>query len=327
MSDIQKNIVTIGGGTGTFVVLSGLKHIPNVSLSAIVSVLDDGGSTGRLRDAYGFLPPGDARQALIALAEDGNKASLMRDLFSYRFSKGDIAGHNFGNLFITALSDITGSEARALEEASRILRVHGKVIPVSETPGTLVARLLNGETVVGEHAIDTRTPGRSPIVELSTKEKVEACDEAIQAILAADAVILGPGDLYASTLANFAVGGLSDAVKKSKAKLVYIVNLFTKAGETDGYTARKHVEEVTRYAGRKPDAVLIHSGEFAKDVLSLYEKEHEFPVEDDLGDDTSVSRSSFADVSVAKMTEGDAVPRSLIRHNSEKLRDAIREIL
>lgn len=325
--DAHKNIVTIGGGTGTFVVLSGLKHIPNAELTAVVSVLDDGGSTGRLRDAYGFLPPGDARQALVALAEDGNGESLMRDLFNYRFSKGDIAGHNFGNLFLTALSDIMGSGARALEEASRVLRVHGKVIPVSEKPGTLVAKLQNGETVVGEHAIDTRTPGRSPIAELSTKENVEASAEAKSAILSADAIILGPGDLYASTLANFAVAGLSDAVKNSKAKLIYIVNLFTKAGETDGYSAQRHVDEVARYAGRHPDAILIHSGEFAKDVLALYEKEHEFPVVDDLPENPSVFRSAFADVAIAKKTEGDAVVRSLIRHNSAKLREAIEGIL
>ncbi len=327
MLDTQKKVVTIGGGTGTFVVLSGLKRIPNVELTAIVSVLDDGGSTGRLRDAYGILPPGDARQALVALAEGGNGESLMRDLFNYRFSKGDIAGHNFGNLFLTALSDITGSEASALEEASRILRVRGHVIPVSGTPGTLVATLENGEKVVGEHAIDTRTPGRSPIAKLETKENVMASAEAVGAIAAADAIILGPGDLYASTLANFAIGGLTEAVKKSKAKLIYIVNLFTKAGETDGYSARKHVEEVARYAGRHPDAVLVHAGKFEQSVLSLYEKEHEFPVEDDLGEGASIFRRSFADVTVAGKIEGDAVTRSLIRHNSEKLGDAIREII
>lgn len=327
MTEIKKNIVTIGGGTGTFVVLSGLKKIPNMSLTAIVSVLDDGGSTGRLRDAYGYLPPGDARQALIALSEEGNGESLMRELFSYRFTKGDIAGHNFGNLFLTALSDIIGSESRALEEASKVLRVKGKVIPVSDTPGTLVATLENGETITGEHTIDTRTPGRSPIVSLSTIEKTHVCAEAAQAILEADAIILGPGDLYASTLANFAIEGLMDAVKNSKAKLVYIVNLFTKAGETDGYSAARHVAEVARYAGRNPDAVLIHSGVFEPAVLSLYEKELEFPVADDLGDAPNVFRRSFADITVAKQAEGDVVPRSLIRHNSEKIAETVSGLL
>lgn len=319
------NIVTIGGGTGTFVVLSGLKELPDVSLSAIVSVLDDGGSTGRLRDAYGFLPHGDARQALIALADE--KAYLTRELFGYRFSKGDIAGHNFGNLFLTALTDILGSDAQAIEAASAVLRVRGRVIPVSEKPGTLVARLENGETVVGEHAIDTRAPGRSPIADLSTTEPTEACADALEAIAEADLIVLGPGDLYASTLANFAVQGIKEAVAASPARLVYIVNLFTKAGETDGYSAKKHVEEITRYTGKKPDLVLLHSGEFAKDVLEYYAAEDEFPVDDDLGDDSSVVRGKFADIIVAEKQSGDVVPRSFIRHDSKKIAQNIAALL
>ncbi len=322
---MDKNIVTIGGGTGTFVVLSGLKQLPNVSLSAIVSVLDDGGSTGRLRDAYGFLPHGDARQALIALADE--RASLTRALFAYRFSKGDVAGHNFGNLFLTALTDILGSDAKAIEAASAVLRVKGSVIPVSEKPGTLVAKLQNGETVVGEHAIDTRTPGRSPIVALSTKEPAEVCADAKQAIAHADMIILGPGDLYASTLANFAVSGLAEAVKHSPARLLYIVNLFTKAGETDGYSARKHVAEVTQYAGRRPDVVLLHTGAFVKDVLDHYAEEKEFPVADDLGSDPSVIRSDFADVMVAEKVAGDTIARSFIRHDPRKVAESIAALL
>src|SRR3989344_9687274 len=183
----KKNIVTIGGGTGTFVVLSGLQRLPNVALTALVSVLDDGGSTGRLRDAYGFLPVGDARQALIALAKNGS-ASVIRKLFEYRFSKGDIAGHNFGNLFLTALTDILGSDAAAIEAASQILRVKGSVLTISTEPATLVATLESGETVIGEHVIDTRTAGRSPVVALKTTEPVSISSEAQQAILGADLI-------------------------------------------------------------------------------------------------------------------------------------------
>jgi uncharacterized cofD-like protein len=319
------NIVTIGGGTGTFVVLSGLKHLPDVSLSAIVSVLDDGGSTGRLRDAYGFLPHGDARQALIALADNG--ASLTRALFAYRFSKGDIEGHNFGNLFLTALTDILGSDAKAIEAASAVLRVQGRVIPVSEKAGTLVATLEDGQKVVGEHAIDTRMPGRSPIAALSTAEPTEVCADAKKAIAEADLIILGPGDLYASTLANFAVSGLREAVEASKARLVYIVNLFTKAGETDGYGAKRHVDEIVRYTGKKPSLVLLHAGAFEKDVLEYYAAEKEFPVVDDLGNDPSVKRGTFADIVVAKKVAGDVVPRSFIRHDSGKLAEAVGEFI
>ena len=322
---MNTNIVTIGGGTGTFVVLSGLKQLPDVSLSAVVSTMDDGGSTGRLRDAYGFLPHGDARQALIALADDG--ASLTRSLFAYRFSKGDIEGHNFGNLFLTALTDILGSDAKAIEAASAVLRVRGRVIPVSEKPATLVATLENGETVVGEHAIDTRTPGLSPIAALSTKEPSEVCEDAKQAIAEAQVIVLGPGDLYASTLANFAVAGLKEAVAASPAKIVYIVNLFTKAGETDGYTAQKHVDEIARYTGRKPDLILVHQNGFPKEVLDYYAAEKEFPVVDDLGDASNVVRGEFADVIVAKKVAGDVVPRSFIRHDSVRIAKEIHHVI
>jgi uncharacterized cofD-like protein len=326
MPEAEKHVVTIGGGTGTFVVLSGLKHIPNIYLRAIVSVADDGGSTGRLRDSYGFLPLGDARQALIALADD-DRASLMRSLFGYRFPKGDINGHNFGNLFLTALTDILGSDAAAIEAASGILRVRGKVVPVSEKPATLVAHLENGETVVSEHLIDERTSGRSPIISLETKDVVLLSNDAEEAVAEADMIVLGPGDLYASTLANFAVSGLKEAVAEGPGKLIYIVNLFTKAGQTDGYSASRHVAEITRYAGRKPDAIIVHEGGFPDDILERYALESEFPVVDDLPQDASIIRGHFADVVVAKKVAGDLLPRSLIRHDSRKIAEALETLL
>lgn len=324
MADVKRKIVTIGGGTGTFVVLSGLKRLMNVTLTAIVSVLDDGGSTGRLRDAYGYLPPGDARQALVALADDDE---LIRKLFSYRFTKGDVAGHNLGNLLLTGLSDILGSGADAIDAASKTLRVKGVVLPVSISPATLVAELEDGTVLVGEHVIDERQPNRSHVAKLTTREHSEANPKAVEAIRNANAIIIGPGDLYTSTLADFAVSGISEAVRASQAKLIYIVNLFTKAGQTDGYSALKHVSEIEKHLGRKPDVILIHSGVFAKDVLERYAKEHEYPVEDDLLDSPSVIRGQFADVLVAEKIEGDTVPRSLIRHSSEKIASAIEKIL
>lgn len=326
MSEIKRKIVTIGGGTGTFVVLSGLKKLDNVRLTAVVSVVDDGGSTGRLRDAYGFLPPGDARQALVALADDAD-GGLIRQLFSYRFTKGDIAGHNLGNLLLTGLSDILGSGADAIDAASKTLRVKGRVVPVSTMPATLIAQLENGEVLTGEHIIDERIPGRSRITGLSTKEDVAANPVALESIKNAKIIVLGPGDLYASTLADFAVRGISEAVQSSKGKLVYIVNLFTKAGQTDGLSAAQHVAEIERHVGRKPDAILVHSGEFAPDVLERYAKEHEYPVVDDLPQIDSVIRGQFADVVVAEKIEGDTVPRSLIRHSSERIASAIEKLL
>lgn len=320
---LKKNVVTIGGGTGTFVLLSALKNLPNISLSAVVSVADDGGSTGRLRDAYGFIPPGDARQALVALAKEG---SLLRDMFAYRFSKGDIAGHNLGNLFLTALRDRLGSDGKAIHAASEILRVKGRVVPVSEFPAILSAILEDGDTLVGQHAINVRPPG-APIKKLAVDDHVSLAQEAKEVISSADMIILGPGDLYTSTLANFAVPGLTEIVSGSKAKLVYFVNLFTNASETDGYSARQHVAEITRYAGRAPDVVIVHVGELPAEVRDYYAKKKGFPVVDDLGDDQSVVRGSFADVVLIPKLETDAIDRSLIRHSPEKVREAIEKLL
>jgi len=162
---------------------------------------------------------------------------------------------------------------------------------------------------------------------LETKEPSKVCEDAKQAIEEADIIILGPGDLYASTLANFAIGGVTDAVASSPGRLVYIVNLFTKAGETDGYSAKKHVEEVARYAGRKPDTILIHQGSFAEEVLDRYAAEKEFPVIDDLGEGAHILRRHFADVVISEKLPGDAVSRSLIRHDSAKIAEAIQALI
>ena len=319
-----KRIVTIGGGTGTFVVLSALKSLPGVSLSAVVSVADDGGSTGRLRDSYGFLPLGDARQALVALAKDG---TMLRDIFTYRFSKGDIAGHNLGNLLLTALTDKLGSDGAAIRAVSEILRVRGYVVPVSDFPATLVAELAGGERIVGQHAINARPAGGPAIVGLSVSEKISLADQAELAVDSADFIILGPGDLYTSTLANFAVPGLKEAVRQSNACLIYFVNIFSTASETSGYSASKHVAEIEAYAGRKPDHIIMHTGHIPADILEYYEKKNAFPVIDDLGDDPRVVRGTFADVVPLHKIEGDAIERSLIRHDPKKIAEVIQSLL
>ncbi len=314
-------IVTIGGGTGTFTVLSGLKQFPEVSLSAIVTTADDGGSTGHLRDAYGFLPAGDARQALVALAEDGN---VLRDLFAYRFSKSEIKGHNLGNLFITALTDLLGSDAAALEEASKILRINGAVISASDQSATLVAKLSDGTEVSSEHLIDSRVAGRARIVELSYAQPVPISAAARRAIEESDVIILGPGDLYTSTAAALLPTGMREALATSRAKLIYVMNLFTKAGQTDGYKASAHVAEIARYAGRHPDHVVLNDGSFPENVLAYYAEEGECPVENDLiGNEGQVNILSLASVQTAAKVEGDALPRSLIRHDVQKLAQAL----
>lgn len=317
----MKHAVTIGGGTGTFVVLSALRRLPDLSLSAIVSSADDGGSTGRLRDAYGFLPLGDARQALVALAEDGQ---IMRDTFAYRFKKGDVQGHNLGNLLLTALTDLLGSDTAALEEASKILRVSGRVIPASETPGTLIAELVDGTSLRGEHRLDEHMPGRAAIKALRLETSTPASGAAMHAIINADVIVLGPGDLYASTIAPILPDGMKESVRASKARIVYLMNLFTKSGQTGSMSAGDHVRELAQYLGREPDHILMHvNGGFDPVVIERYGEEGGVPVHDDLVDDRRVVRVSLASVHQVPAVEGDPVPRSLVRHDVEKLAAAL----
>ncbi|KND47911.1 MAG: LPPG:FO 2-phospho-L-lactate transferase like, CofD-like [Parcubacteria bacterium C7867-004] len=321
----MKNIVTIGGGTGTFVVLSGLRRIPGVALSAIVTSADDGGSTGHLRDAYGFLPAGDARQALVALAEDGN---VLRDLFAYRFEKSDVKGHNLGNLFLTALTDLLGSDAAALEEASRILRVCGTVIPATEEATTLVAKLADGSVLKNERLIDDHAQGRARIEELALEKNAALSPAAKDAIEEADLIVLGPGDLYTSSIAALLPDGMKEAVQASRARLVYVGNLFTKAGQTEGYTARDHVREIARYAGREPDVIILNDNGLSKEVLEKYAAEGEYPpVDDFLPTDARVRRLPLVSVYVVPAVENDPLPRSLIRHDPAKLAAALSKLL
>lgn len=316
--------MTIGGGTGTFVVLSGLRTYPDLALTAIVSSADDGGSTGRLRDAYGILPPGDARQALAALAEEDG---LLRELFNYRFSRGDVSGHTLGNLLITALADTLGSTTAALEAAARILRIDGRVVSVSDDPTRLVARLADGTELLGEHAIDTRAPGRAAIAEVRLAESALCSASALSAVEEADIIVLGPGDLYTSTIAPLLPEGMRSVLAASRAKLVYVMNLFTTSGQTDGYAASRYIAEVERYAGRAVDHILIASDALPEEALRRYAAEGERPVEDDLGDEPRVLRGPFVSIVLVETILEDPVLRSLIRHDGAKLARTLSTLL
>jgi uncharacterized cofD-like protein len=317
-------VVTVGGGTGTFVVLSGLRAIPNLSLTAVVSSADDGGSTGHLRDAYGILPPGDERQALVALAEPD---TMLRALFTHRFTKGDIKGHSLGNLFLAALSALLGSDTAAIEEASRILRIRGKVVSITERPTRLVATLEDGTVVNGEHRIDERVPFRPAIAKLALADKGWISPSARTAITEADMLVFGPGDLYTSTLAPLVVPGARRAIAESGASIAYVVNLFTKVGQTDGYGAARHVAELERYVGRPVDAILVHSNGVSPEAVERYASQGEVLVEDDLGDDPRVARLPLASVTAVPPVPEDPIQRSLIRHDPEKLAAALVRLL
>ncbi|MCA9379492.1 YvcK family protein, partial [Candidatus Dojkabacteria bacterium] len=221
------NIVVIGGGTGSYAILSGLKQLTGHQLTAIVPATDSGGSTGRLRDEFGFLPVGDVRQCLVALAENQDESLSLRELLSYRFDKGGdgLAGHNLGNLLLTALTDISGGEIQAIAILEKLLNIQGHVYPVSLTKTNLVAEYENGETVSGEHKIDEPAyphDGRVRIANLHATPKVRTHKLVKEAIADADVIIMGPGDLYTSLIANLVVGGVAEALQAAKAKFVYI---------------------------------------------------------------------------------------------------------
>jgi len=325
----KKRVVVVGGGTGTHTVLTGLKHYTDhIDLTAIVAMTDSGGSTGRLRDEFGYLPVGDVRMALVALAQGGEADdALIRTLFLHRFkTDGDVSGHNFGNLFLVALTDILGSEELAIEAASRILRVCGRVLPVTHEKIELVAHYDDGSSVVGEHAIDEPTPQffDKKIVALETRPQASIHGRAKEALLNADVIIFGPGDLYTSVLANCVVPGFSEALKRSRGTMMYISNLMTKRGQTTGMGLQAHVETLATFSGRFPDYVFINTTALPDDLLRRYGKEGEYPVLLDYEtlECRYVTRDFLAYEEVKKPT-GDILKRSLIRHDPEKLAEAL----
>jgi uncharacterized cofD-like protein len=267
----MENIVTIGGGTGTFMVLSALKKYP-VHLAAIVSMADDGGSTGMLRDQYGVLPPGDIRRALVALSES---SETMRNLFNYRFKGGGLQGHSFGNLFLTALEKVTGSFASALEETSRILNINGEVAPVTLDDVRLCARLENGAIVRGETNIDIpRVAHRSPIKDVWLEPEARMNPSLKRILKNADLIVIGPGDLYTSIIPNFLVPGVKEEIKKSKAKKVFICNLMTKKGETDGFSAEDFLRVIEKYLGKNVlDFAIFNNKKPSERLLRKYRRE------------------------------------------------------
>lgn len=332
----MKKVVVIGGGTGTFVVLSALKNYP-LDLTAIVSMMDSGGSTGRLRDQYGVLPPGDIRQALVALSEESD---VWRNLFTYRFLGGDLDGHNFGNIFLSTLETITGSLSKAIEISQKLLKTKGRVIPSSLDKVELYAQLENGIIVKGEDSIDTlgknlQNPTRK-IEKIWCAPEAKANPQAIKAVKESDFIILGPGDLHTSILPNFLARGLKQAAVKSKAKKIFILNLMTKRGQTDNFKASDFIKEMYQNAALSFDFIVVNNGKLNPKAVLLYKKlEKVRPVEDDLDDlnkdaiikKAKVIRANLVDQKIYKKNPADKINRSLIRHDPQKLGKILFEII
>ena len=266
-----KNIAVIGGGTGCFTVLSGLKKYP-ANLSAIVSMADSGGSTKILREDFGILPPGDVRRALAALSRSEKSISA---LFSYRFNEGCLSGHSFGNILITALERIMGSFEEAVEEAGKILNIKGEVIPVTLKNTDLYAVLENGKIIEGEANIDVpKHDANLKIRKVYLKPQAFANKKAVSAILKADLIVIGPGDLYTSIIPNLLVKGIPEAIGKSKGKKVYVCNIMTKKGETNNFSGREFIKEIEKYLGGKfLNYVIYNNKKPSPERVKKYEKE------------------------------------------------------
>ena len=274
----RKKVVVIGGGTGLSVLLRGLKTFP-VDITAIVTVADDGGSSGRLRAELHIPPPGDVRNVLVALAE---VEPLIEELFQHRFQNGNgLSGHSLGNLLLAGMTSITGDFAKGISEVSKVLNVRGDIIPAANESVVLHAKMCDGSIVSGESKIP-KVNKRIKQVYL-TPEHIKPLPNSLKAIRRADTIIIGPGSLYTSVLPNLLVPGIADEIKKSRAKKVYICNVMTQVGETEDYSASEHVKAIIDHCGAGIiDHVLINDTPIPQNIVKLYAEENAKPVKMDI---------------------------------------------
>ncbi len=310
----MKSVCVIGGGTGSYTILTGLKK-HNIAISAIVTMSDDGGSTGILRDEFGVLPPGDIRQCITALSES---PEIMRDIFKYRFEKGSIKGHTIGNLLITGLREIMKSDYEAIKAACKIFSVKGNVIPVTLENIRLNAELENGSIIHGESNIDVpEHDGRLKIRRLFMDKIAKANQDAIIALKNADLVVMGPGDLYGSIISNLLVEGIPEAIANSRAKKVYVCNIMTKYGETHGFDTSDFYNTIVSYLGNDCiDYFLINKSRIDETLLSKYLTENAGPVKINLGG-----------IKAKIILEDVSSQISMVRHDPDKLASVIVSLL
>lgn len=308
-------IVVIGGGTGLSVLLTGLKEYTS-NITAIVTVADDGGSSGRLRQQFDILPPGDIRNCLVALADT---STLMRDLFQFRFdNSSELSGHSFGNLFITVMTRLTGDFEKAIKETSKVLALRGQVIPSTLNNVVLVAEHKDGSTTVGENKIPK---SHIPIERVVLKpQQPEGTPEAIKAIEEAQLIVLGPGSLYTSIIPNLLIKDIADAVCASQAVKVYVCNVMTQAGETDGYRGSNHIKTLVSHSHpRIFDYCILNTGEIRSAILKRYAREDSYPV---INDTKTIESMGY------RVIEEDVVVTDdVIRHDPFKLAKIILGII
>lgn len=322
-------ITTLGGGTGSSTLLRGLKKIPDLDLAAIVAMSDDGGSTGRLRDELGVLPPGDVRQCLVALSEAEDR---WRKLFNYRISEGNLQGHTTGNIVLSALEKMTGSFEEAIDAAKEILQVRGDVIPVTLNNVRLCAETDDGTIIQGEHIIDLR---ETPLKRVYLQPEATANIRAIERILCSDVVIICPGDLYTSILPNLIVPGIVQNIQGAKAKKIYVCNLMSQTNHTDNFNPKNFVDLLHRaIATPLIDVVLYNTQRPTSSFLELYAQEGEHSVQafSHSNPEIEIERvlyigKDLLSETVVEPVIGDPLPRSFIRHHPQKTAKALYEII
>jgi uncharacterized cofD-like protein len=305
----MEKIVTIGGGTGHFQLLRGLKNY-ELELCAISNMSDDGGSSGRLRDEYGFLPPGDVRQCLVALSPE-QESQTFRALFNYRFNDG----HNLGNLIIAALGEHFGNIATGIKAAGEILGIEGEVLPVTTDNCILKAKTLEGRMLNGQTEVSYPKNVSTQISKLFYDPMAYLYKEAGSNIRDADKIVICPGDLYGSILPNLIVEGMAEAMKDSNAMKIYVCNIFTKHGNVE-FKASDFVREIERYSRIKMDNIILNTKQPSEEVVNKYFSEYSKLVEDDLAGDDRVVRGEFA-------AEYLSEPKTILRHVPEKIARAI----
>ena len=305
-------VVTIGGGTGLSVLLRGLKKYP-LEITAVVTVADDGGSSGKIRSDMNIPSPGDIRNVIAALSD---VEPYLEKMFQYRFDSGEVKGHPVGNLMIAAMTDIHGDFSTAVKVMSRILNVRGTVLPTTNDIATLNAVLSDGEIIRGESSI-TKAGGVIDHVYI-TPSRVKPNEDVLKAIEEADYIIMGPGSLYTSIIPNLVISKVSEKIRESNAKKIYVCNVMTQHGETDNYTVSDHIVAINKHVEENIfDLVIANSREFDDSILSKYHKEKQEPVK--------IDQEKIEELGIKLIKNNDVgiVDNNTIRHNAEKVSELI----
>ncbi len=318
MRNADKKVVIFGGGTGLSIVLRGLKTLTN-EITAVVTVADDGGGSGVLREDLGMLPPGDIRNCIISLADASPE---MERLMQHRFKEGYLKGQSFGNLLIAAMNEMHEDFEHAVREVSKIFRIKGKVLPMTLTDTNIVAELSSGESIFGEHLIpEYVSKTNDPIKKISlVPSSCQPLNETIQALQEADIIVFGPGSLYTSVIPNLLVHGIPEHVSKAKGKVFYVCNMMTQPGETDGYDVVDHIKALKNHGKEiRIDSVIVNNRLVNEEVKGLYEMKHSTQVM------ISDKQKEFLKEQNIKILEDDLIEieKNYIRHNAVKLSEIL----